>query len=472
MTPSGRVRDGAFESARFYRPQGLALDRDVSASTSPTRRIIVASRRRSRRRARVTTSPAPASRAAGAATGGAALETALNSPWDLALDGRLLFVAMAGTHQIWIVDLDRGSWRLPYAGSGREARADGIGRRRGVCAAVRAGDRRRARCSSPTPSRTSSARSRCRRRIDVRTLVGGDLFEFGDRDGVGDDVRLQHPLGVAVAPAAALFIADTYNHRIKRARRRDAARRGIRRQRRGRARPTVRPQPATFYEPGGISATSDALFVADTNNHAIRRMRSRDAGCRARLECPVGAAAGGRTFRSALPGLKARPPAESPEGPAALLPSHLPSSPPPSLSCSIPPCALASSPSSPPRRRRLSRRCLDRGRRGSGRPWKRRRRVHQDARVCHRAHARARHRRHRRARAGGPDVVIQRRQHRGDGPERVDAGAGGRDDDRSDGQERDPRARDAARAHCITRSGRASTASSASASPGSISPAA
>ncbi len=33
-----------------------------------------------------------------------------------------------------------------------------------------------------------------------------------------------------------------------------------------------RPAAATFYEPGGITATSEALFVADTNNHAIRRI--------------------------------------------------------------------------------------------------------------------------------------------------------------------------------------------------------
>ena len=30
----------------------------------------------------------------------------------------------------------------------------------------------------------------------VRTLAGGDLFDFGDHDGFGDDVRLQHPLGL------------------------------------------------------------------------------------------------------------------------------------------------------------------------------------------------------------------------------------------------------------------------------------
>jgi NHL repeat len=49
----------------------------------------------------------------------------------------------------------------------------------------------------------------------VRTLVGGDLFEFGDVDASGDAVRLQHPLGVAAFPDGRVAIADTYNHKIK-----------------------------------------------------------------------------------------------------------------------------------------------------------------------------------------------------------------------------------------------------------------
>src|SRR5207302_388026 len=48
----------------------------------------------------------------------------------------------------------------------------------------------------------------------VRTLVGGNLFDFGDEDGLGNDVRLQHPLGLA-RWNDKLLIADTYNHKIK-----------------------------------------------------------------------------------------------------------------------------------------------------------------------------------------------------------------------------------------------------------------
>ena len=50
----------------------------------------------------------------------------------------------------------------------------------------------------------------------VQTLVGltGTLFDFGDVDGSGENVRLQHPLGVAWADGK-LYVADTYNNKIK-----------------------------------------------------------------------------------------------------------------------------------------------------------------------------------------------------------------------------------------------------------------
>ena len=48
----------------------------------------------------------------------------------------------------------------------------------------------------------------------VRTIVGQGLFEFGDKDGRGATVRLQHCLGLAYA-GGHLYIADTYNNKIK-----------------------------------------------------------------------------------------------------------------------------------------------------------------------------------------------------------------------------------------------------------------
>lgn len=51
--------------------------------------------------------------------------------------------------------------------------------------------------------------------------VGGDalfadnLFRFGDRDGSGSDALLQHPLAVSLGPDGLLYVADSYNHKIK-----------------------------------------------------------------------------------------------------------------------------------------------------------------------------------------------------------------------------------------------------------------
>ena len=42
-----------------------------------------------------------------------------------------------------------------------------------------------------------------------------DLFSYGDKDGKGTEARLQHPLGVASISADKLYIADSYNHKIK-----------------------------------------------------------------------------------------------------------------------------------------------------------------------------------------------------------------------------------------------------------------
>jgi DNA-binding beta-propeller fold protein YncE len=261
---AGRA-DGSFDRAEFYRPQGLALDGDrlyVADTENHLVRVVDLA-------ARAVTTLAGTGRLAGwGAQGGAAAETSLNSPWDLALAGRLLFVAMAGSHQIWMIDLDR---RLvfPYAGSGREARVDGP-------ADEAAFAQPSGLVRHDTTLYVADAESNIIRAIElppknqVRTLAGGDLFEFGDKDGRGDAARLQHPLGVAWH-GGVIYVADTYNHKIR----------------------TLNPATgevrtfagtgsaghddwdrgaATFYEPGGISAAADALYVADTNNHSVRRI--------------------------------------------------------------------------------------------------------------------------------------------------------------------------------------------------------
>ena len=100
----------------------------------------------------------------------------------------------------------------------------------------------------------------------VRTLVGGNLFDFGDEDGLGNDVRLQHPLGLA-RWNDKLLIADTYNHKIKSL---DPVARSVK-SFAGTGKPGQSDgAKPSFYEPGGLTIAGDKLYVADTNNHAIR----------------------------------------------------------------------------------------------------------------------------------------------------------------------------------------------------------
>jgi hypothetical protein len=100
--------------------------------------------------------------------------------------------------------------------------------------------------------------------------TGATLFDFGDVDGIGERVRLQHPLGVAWLDGK-LTIADTYNNKIKLV---DIARRScLTIAGTGEAGHTDgEGTKATFNEPSGLSIAGGKLYIADTNNHAVRVM--------------------------------------------------------------------------------------------------------------------------------------------------------------------------------------------------------
>ncbi len=114
---------------------------------------------------------------------------------------------------------------------------------------------------------------------EVRTVVGtahlpsARLFTFGDVDGRGETVRLQHPLGI-VYYEGKLYVADTYNNKIKAI---DPAT-GETRTLAGTATPGRTDVPPAFNQPAGIAAAGGKLYVADTNNHLIRVIELREAG--------------------------------------------------------------------------------------------------------------------------------------------------------------------------------------------------
>ena len=268
------LADGDYQSAMFNRPQGMMLVGDnlyVADTENHAIRVIDLVGEQ------VSTLVGDGVQGRDYSGGQTGSEQRLSNPWDLVLwkTDRAL-IAMAGTHQIWELDLVSGI-ASAYSGTGEERNRNDT-------------DRRRAAWAQPSglaigadelwiaDSESSAIRGIELASGATRTIVGGvddeptNLFAFGDVDGVGDGARLQHPLGVAWDSVGnRLLVADTYNHRIKvvhpSERRVDSwVGSGVRGDSDGSA------STAQFSEPSGLAIAEKAgkVFVADTNNHRIR----------------------------------------------------------------------------------------------------------------------------------------------------------------------------------------------------------
>lgn len=197
-----------------------------------------------------------------------AAEVSLASPWDLLpFDGGLV-IAMAGTHQLWRYDPQAGTVAV-WAGDGSERRLDAPTR----FAAAFAQPSGLASDGSAIYVADSESSSIVRVTAEgvVETVAGAraepkDLFHFGDEDGVGHGRRFQHPLGVAWV-GDRLWVADTYNHKLKTVTPEGRVTTVL-----GDGTPGRSDDPPRFAEPAGLAALGTTLYVADTNAHALRRV--------------------------------------------------------------------------------------------------------------------------------------------------------------------------------------------------------
>jgi thiol-disulfide isomerase/thioredoxin len=251
--------DGGYAKAQFNDPQGMVLRGDSQLYVADRKNHLL--RLVDLKAQTVKTVAGTGEQGINRQEGGSPLKTGLNSPWDLYLVGSRLFIAMAGHHQIWALDLDKDDLQ-PYAGAGPENIRDGT-----LASSLFAqpsgltgdGTNLYVADSEVSAIRAVSLDPKGR----VKTIVGEGLFEFGDQDGTGDDVRLQHALGVAWHDGK-LYVADTYNSKLKII---DPAKRACKTWLGGDAGWLAEP---LFNEPAGISFAGDKLYVADTNAHRIR----------------------------------------------------------------------------------------------------------------------------------------------------------------------------------------------------------
>ncbi len=262
------LADGAFAEARFNKPQGLTLDGSTLYVADTNNHAIRAVDLTGRT---VSTIAGTGEQSRTRNQSGDAATTPLASPWDVELgDENLLYIAMAGPHQLWMLDLT-ANVVLPLVGSGIEGLADG--------------DFSQAQLAQPSglyyvdnklyfaDSESSSIRVADMTTQQVTTLAGpleNDLFTFGDVDGPVGESRLQHALGVTGDEDGNLYVADTYNSKIKllngdtREIRSLYGESGLGGYRDGGA------DLAEFDEPGGLDYANGKLYVADTNNQVVR----------------------------------------------------------------------------------------------------------------------------------------------------------------------------------------------------------
>ena len=258
-------RDGSLSEAAFRFPQGLeTAGNKLYVCDTDNHKV----REIDLERQTVRTLAGNGKQAMGPPEEGTGPDISLNSPWDLTVFGNRLYIAMAGSHQLWKLDPDTRRAEV-FAGSGREDLIDG--------------PPHAANCAQPSgidvlgkrlvfaDSETSSLRTCHAETGEVTTLIGRGLFDFGHRDGPFRTALLQHPLGVSAA-GNTVYIADTYNHAIRRA---DLSSRRI-------STVIARPEKSLcrigdkdcdllpLNEPNDVLWHDHKLYIADTNNHLIR----------------------------------------------------------------------------------------------------------------------------------------------------------------------------------------------------------
>jgi sugar lactone lactonase YvrE len=187
-----------------------------------------------------------------------ATATALRSPWALEPVGNELVVAMAGSHQLYRFAPDTGQLRV-FSGNGLERLVDGDAEVTGYSQPSGLALGLNGVALYVADTEASAIRVVTAETGASETLVGEGLFEFGDRDGVGSAVRLQHPLDLEALPDGRVVLSDTYNDALKR----------------------LDPETlevetwlldvpdGPLNEPRGLSRDGSRLYIVDTNNHRL-----------------------------------------------------------------------------------------------------------------------------------------------------------------------------------------------------------
>jgi DNA-binding beta-propeller fold protein YncE/thiol-disulfide isomerase/thioredoxin len=247
------LKDGSFAEAQFFNPQGVAVEGNViyvaDTDNHALRKIDLDAKT-------VTTLAGTGQQSYDRSGGGKGTAQGLSSPWDVTLLNGKVYIAMAGTHQVWSYD-PKTTVSERFAGSGVENIVDGP-----------AADAALAQTSGITSigdnlyfadSEVSAIRRASSKDGAVDTLIGKGLFEFGFIDGPFESARLQHCLGVVAEGDDKLLVADTYNNALREI---DLKSKTIKTLLGG-------PKSDDLAQPSGVALLNGVAYITDTNHHRV-----------------------------------------------------------------------------------------------------------------------------------------------------------------------------------------------------------
>jgi len=251
--------DGNGELAAFNNPQGMVLEDDFLYVADAGNHAI--------RRIHTRTDDVDTVAGDGkAAAGGSGLHPEplacrLNAPHDLVMKDGMLYIAMTGANQIWRLSLLSNTIGV-FSGTGEAGLVDGAPSRAMFAQPVGLG-------LIGQTLYVVDADAGAVRAVDtatggVTTLVGRQLYGFGNRDGSGRAALLQYPQDIEADPQhKTLWVADSYNNKIRK----------IRLDSQLVSSPVI---DCGLNEPGGLAFHNDTLYIANTHAHEILRMNPND----------------------------------------------------------------------------------------------------------------------------------------------------------------------------------------------------
>ena len=242
-------KDGDFEKSEFNRPQGvLFLENKIFVADTENNALRLIDLEKGKIETRASD---------------------LSSPWDLAEFKNKLYIAMAGTHQIWSYNLQSDK-AGPFAGSGFENIVDGP--LYSAQFAQPSGITLLNDCLYVADSEVSGIRKIGIKNNYVSTISGKGLFVFGLKDGKAKDSLFQHPLGICSDGKNILYVADTYNNSIREINLDE-----------NKVSTLIKKMDLNvcmvadeecnilgLWEPSDVKYLDGKLYITDTNNHLVR----------------------------------------------------------------------------------------------------------------------------------------------------------------------------------------------------------